>query len=53
MLLFILLFSLLITFSTSQELTGDELMYEAYLDFSQTFLLKWGFNETHIVFEVS
>jgi len=49
----ILLLSLLTTFATSQELTGDEFMHEAYLDFSRTFLMKWGFNETHIVFEVS
>jgi len=53
MLLNVLLFSLLTAFATSQELTGDEFMYEAYLDFSQTFLLKWAFNETHMVFEVS
>jgi len=48
----ILLFSLLTTFATSQELTGDKFMYEAYLDFSRTFLMKWDFNETHMVFEV-
>jgi len=41
------------TFVTSQELTGDEFTYEAYLDFSRTFLIKWGFNETHMVFEVT
>jgi len=53
MLLNIAIFSLLISIATSQELTGDEFMYEAYLDFSRTFLMKWSFNETHMAFEVS
>jgi len=52
MLLNILLFSLLSSYVTSQELTGDEFLYESYLDFSRTFLLKWNFNDTHILFEV-
>ena len=48
-----LLSLLFISYVTSQELVGDAFVHTAYLDYDKTFQMKWNYNETHIIIEVT